>query len=124
MILSLIMRCRLRQLPPRAGTRDPRRLAASSMRRRAPEGYEIAAELIRCTFERVKRSERVEVGCKGGLGRMGTVLACMAILAGVPADQAVAWVRTNYDARAIETAAQERWVQWFAGYTRRLPTCQ
>jgi len=53
-----------------------------------------------------------------------TVLACVAMLAGVPADQAVGWVRTHYDPLAIETPAQEQWVQWFAGYTRRLPTCQ
>jgi hypothetical protein len=40
----------------------------------------------------------------------------MATLAGVPADEAVGWVRTHYDPRAIETPAQEQWVQWFAAY--------
>ena len=76
-----------------------------------PKDYEVAAALIRSAFERAKRGERVEVGCRGGLGRTGTVLACMAILAGVPVEQAVSWVRANYDPRAIETPAQEQWVQ-------------
>jgi len=68
-----------------------------------PRDPEDAAARIVSTFERAKRGERVEVGCAGGLGRTGTVLACMAILAGVRAEEAIAWVRTNYDPRAIET---------------------
>ena len=73
-----------------------------------------AAVLIRSAFERAARGEEVEVGCHGGLGRTGTVLACMAVLAGVDASGAVAWVRANYDARAVETPEQERWVRSFA----------
>ena len=78
-----------------------------------PADSEIAADQIISAFERAKAGERVEVGCVGGLGRTGTVLACMAILAGVPADDAVTWVRTHYHPRAIETAEQETWVAWF-----------
>jgi hypothetical protein len=73
-----------------------------------------AAEAIRGAFERARRGGRVEVGCRGGLGRTGTVLACMAVLAGVPAAEAVAWVRAHYRPAAVETAAQEAWVAWFA----------
>ena len=65
-------------------------------------------------YRRAAEGERVEIGCIGGLGRTGTVLACMAVLAGVAADKAVAWVRAQYDARAVETAEQERWVLAFA----------
>jgi hypothetical protein len=72
-----------------------------------------AAEQIRAAFERARAGERVEVGCAGGLGRTGTVLACMAALAGVPSDEAVAWVRANYDERAIETDEQEAFVRAF-----------
>lgn len=57
--------------------------------------------------------ERVEVACFGGRGRTGTALACLAVLDGVPADQAVAYVRDHYDARAVETPAQRRYVKWF-----------
>ena len=54
--------------------------------------------------------ERVEVGCGGGQGRTGTALACVAVLDGVPADQAVQWVREHYSPRAVETPWQRRWV--------------
>jgi hypothetical protein len=73
-----------------------------------------AAEQIRVAFGRARDGERVEVGCAGGLGRTGTVLACMATLGGVPAADAVAWVRANYDDRAVETPAQEGWARSFA----------
>src|SRR3990170_4276171 len=49
-----------------------------------------------------------------GLPANPTVLACMAILAGVAAEDAVAWVRANYHAKAVETDDQSRWVLWFA----------
>ncbi len=54
--------------------------------------------------------ERVEVGCAGGHGRTGTALACLAILDGVPASVAVAYVREHYDRHAVETPAQRRYV--------------
>jgi len=73
-----------------------------------------AARLIAAAFERAQRGEHVEVGCIGGLGRTGTVLACMAILAGVPPVGAVDWIRTHYDEQAVETAEQEAWVLGFA----------
>jgi len=38
----------------------------------------------------------------------------MAVLAGVPVNDAVRWVRANYHSKAIECAAQERWIEWFA----------
>ena len=73
-----------------------------------------AAAQIQAAFSRAKRGEGVEIGCVGGLGRTGTVLACMAILAGVEPRDAVAWVRENYRSGAIETTDQEGWVGWFA----------
>ena len=57
--------------------------------------------------------ERVEVACTGGRGRTGTALACVAILDGVPPHDAVAYVRTHYDARAVETPWQRRYVSRF-----------
>ncbi|MFF0017041.1 protein phosphatase [Streptomyces sp. NPDC005374] len=38
-------------------------------------------------------TERVEIACGGGKGRTGTALACLAVLDGVPAQNAVAYVR-------------------------------
>ncbi len=73
-----------------------------------------AASAIAAAFKRAKGRERLEIGCVGGLGRTGTVLACMVVLAGVPVNDAVGWVRANYDRNAIERPNQEQWVRWFA----------
>lgn len=59
--------------------------------------------------------ERVEIACWGGRGRTGTSLACLAVLDGVPAEQAVAYVRDHYDVRAVETPWQRRYVTRFSG---------
>jgi hypothetical protein len=59
-------------------------------------------------------TERVEVACGGGHGRTGTALACLAVIDGVPADDAVAFVRRHYDPRAVETLWQKRYVARFS----------
>ncbi len=61
--------------------------------------------------------ERVEVACAGGRGRTGTALACLAVIDGVPAEEAVAFVRQHYAAHAVETAWQRRYVQRFTAST-------
>jgi protein-tyrosine phosphatase len=58
-------------------------------------------------------TDRVELGCAGGHGRTGTALACLAVLDGVPAEDAVAYVRAHYDRHAVETRAQKRFVASF-----------
>ena len=78
-----------------------------------PEDSEGAAGQIAGAFARAQRGELVEVGCLGGSGRTGTVLACMAILAGVAPGEAVEWVRAEYRPQAVETPEQEAWVEWF-----------
>jgi hypothetical protein len=57
---------------------------------------------------------RVEIACGGGRGRTGTALACLAVIDGVPAREAVAFVRRHYDPGAVETPWQRRYV---AGFT-------
>jgi protein-tyrosine phosphatase len=66
-------------------------------------------------FEAWRRAEaeRVEIACKGGRGRTGTALACIAALDGVPAREAVAFVRRHYDRHAVETPWQRRYVTHF-----------
>lgn len=82
-----------------------------------PSDPSSAVAAIRDAFARARAGEVVEVGCAGGLGRTGTVLACMAILAGVPVAGAVAWVREHYDPRAVETEEQIAWPLWFAEHS-------
>jgi hypothetical protein len=59
-------------------------------------------------------TERVEIACGGGTGRTGTALACLAVLDGVPAGEAVAWIRAHYRRHAVETPGQRRFVLSFA----------
>ncbi len=58
-------------------------------------------------------SQRVEIACTGGVGRTGTALACLAILDGVVATEAVGYVREHYNSRAVETPWQRRFVSRF-----------
>lgn len=56
---------------------------------------------------------RVELACDGGRGRTGTALACLAVLDGLPAGEAVTYVRAHYDRKAVETPWQRRFVRRF-----------
>ena len=88
-----------------------------------PERFEEAVDQICQTFDRAHRGEHVEVGCAGGIGRTGTILACMAVLACVPKAKAVEWVRKNYSPYAVELdlegrPLQELWVERFADHVQ------
>jgi protein-tyrosine phosphatase len=72
-----------------------------------------AWEVFREAWRRAAH-ERVEFVCRGGRGRTGTALACLAVLDGVPAGEAVAFVRRHYDPHAVETPWQRRYVRKFA----------
>jgi hypothetical protein len=69
-------------------------------------------QVLREAWER-SAIERVELACAGGHGRTGTALACLAILDGVPARAAVAYVRQHYNPRAVETPWQKWYVRRF-----------
>lgn len=59
------------------------------------------------------RTDRVEVACGGGRGRTGTALARLAVIDGVPADQAVSFVRQHYNAHAVELPWQRLYAARF-----------
>lgn len=77
---------------------------------RTPASTPDALAALREAYER-SQTERVEIACGGGVGRTGTALAAVAVLAGVPPADAVDWVRVNYNRRAVETPWQRRWVR-------------
>ena len=81
---------------------------------RTPRDDRLAAAAIEHAYLLARAGRRVEVACSGGTGRTGTVIACMAVLAGHPAPDAVAWTRWHYRRRAVETLGQRRWICWFA----------
>ena len=71
------------------------------------------AETRRILTEALDRlaHDRVEFACGGGRGRTGTALACLAIMDGIPANEAVGFVRASYDRHAVETPWQRRFVR-------------
>jgi hypothetical protein len=79
-----------------------------------PTSREQADAVIKNAFVRARDGERVEIACVGGHGRTGTVLACMAVLAGVPVNEAVPWLRSVYCERAVQEPSQQYWIERFA----------
>jgi protein-tyrosine phosphatase len=77
---------------------------------RTPTSTADALDALAQAYRR-SQTERVEIACGGGVGRTGTALAVVAVLAGVPPDGAVQWVRARYHKRAVETPWQRRWVR-------------
>ncbi len=73
-----------------------------------------ALDALRDVRRRALTGERVEVACRGGIGRTGTALAALAVLDGLPPPAAVAWVRREYHPRAVETPWQRRWLHLMA----------
>ncbi|MPY62054.1 protein-tyrosine phosphatase family protein [Streptomyces spongiae] len=80
---------------------------------RLPSDRTRAEETLKNVWSRAA-TERVELACGGGRGRTGTALACLAVLDGVPPQEAVAYVREHYDRHAVETPWQRRYVRRFA----------
>ncbi|MFI6760687.1 protein-tyrosine phosphatase family protein [Micromonospora sp. NPDC050417] len=79
---------------------------------RLPSDRAQAQRVFAEIWERAATS-RVEVACAGGMGRTGTALACLAVIDGVPAGEAVEFVRRHYDRHAVETPWQRRYVRRF-----------
>jgi hypothetical protein len=70
-----------------------------------------ALDALREAHGRACAGERVEAACRGGVGRTGTALAALAILDGLTPREALKWVRSGYNPRAIETIWQRRWLR-------------
>ncbi|WP_327590962.1 protein tyrosine phosphatase [Nonomuraea sp. NBC_00507] len=78
-----------------------------------PRDRDEAVRHIRALHEQARAGEAVEVACGGGIGRTGTVIACLAVLAGLDPAAAVAWTREHHHPRAVETPWQRRWIARF-----------
>ncbi len=77
-----------------------------------PPDRSALAALVRTILSALRTGDRVAVHCRGGLGRAGTVAACVLVAQGKDADAAINIVR---EARpnAIETPQQEAFVYGF-----------
>ena len=69
--------------------------------------------LLEDIADRLTRGERLYVHCMGGIGRTGTVLACLLKRLGVDGD-AVSVVRGIYLATAVESPAQRCFIAAWA----------
>ena len=76
-----------------------------------PTDQDDALAALAEAHRRAYAGERVEVACRGGVGRTGTALAALVVLDGLAPDGAVAWVRAGYHRRAVETPWQRKWLQ-------------
>jgi hypothetical protein len=76
-----------------------------------PVDRDDALDALHEAHRRALAGERVEVACRGGVGRTGTALAALAILDGIPPTGSVAWVREHYNPRAVETPWQRLWLR-------------
>ena len=72
----------------------------------APENFDQACLLVLWVLEQVAAGKKVEVGCMGGHGRTGTLLAALRTAQGELPGRAVGWVRVNYCKSAVESNKQ------------------
>ncbi len=84
-----------------------------------PRDFATAVAQLRDLHARAKAGAAVETACGGGIGRTGTAVSCLAILAGVPAGEAVAWTRARLHPKAVEMPWQHRWIRRFAAHVER-----
>jgi len=70
------------------------------------------AAFVNDLLDRLRRGETIYLHCLAGIGRTGTVLACLLKTAGAAGDP-VELVRRIYDPRALETEEQQRFARAF-----------
>jgi protein-tyrosine phosphatase len=70
------------------------------------------AAFVSDLLDRLRRGETIYLHCLAGIGRTGTVLACLLKTAGAAGDP-VELVRRIYDPRALETEEQQRFARAF-----------
>jgi protein-tyrosine phosphatase len=77
-----------------------------------PDGSAVSAEMIKrlvnIALSKLRHGKSVDIGCWGGHGRTGTLLACIiARVEHLPAKAAIEAVRQRYCEHAIESKTQE-----------------
>lgn len=85
-----------------------------------PTNEAVAFKQITGLYQLARSRYTVEIGCVGGHGRTGTVLACLVLLDDKSKDaiSAVSFARNAYCDRAIESYQQEWFVARFAEAVR------
>lgn len=87
-------------------TRGPRAIVYPWEDWGVPEDPSLFRRVLAWLLERVEFGKSVEIGCMGGHGRTGTVLACLLVLQGIGPRRAIGQVRSAYCEEAIESRRQ------------------
>ena len=65
-------------------------------------------------YQKVARRREVYIGCRGGIGRTGLVLSLLTkIIFNVSGKDAIHYVRMQYYREAVETSAQQKFIEDF-----------
>lgn len=78
------------------------------------KSLEHVVEVVDYMLEEIEKGVQFEIGCWGGHGRTGTLLACVLVRQGLPPPYAVRMVRESYCAKAIESSEQMEFIELFA----------
>ena len=78
---------------------------------KVPTNPETVLKVLKQALGAALEGRPVYVGCMGGWGRTGLFLALLAKAAGI--ENPIEYVRSHYTPHAVETAAQERYVEEF-----------
>lgn len=81
-------------------------------------GFDRMLDMVDLIRMRLSLGEHVVVHCRGGLGRAGTVAACVLVSDGMGVKEAIALVRSHRPG-AIENVGQEAFVEGFGFWLRR-----
>jgi protein-tyrosine phosphatase len=88
----------------------------------APHDLAVTDRLVRGLDQRIRKGECVILHCLAGLGRTGTLAACLLVARGATFHESLRVIRAARHPRAVETAMQEAFVASYAQYVREQGT--
>lgn len=81
-----------------------------------PNNLELFTSMINWIIEQLELGKKIHIGCIGGHGRTGLVLAVLVRLI-LDEKDAITWVRANYCQKAVESKKQVDWLKENFGIT-------
>ena len=87
----------------------------------APDSLEETHTFVSRLADHLKTGARFALHCRAGLGRTGTIAACLLLNLGLckKADEAIEWVRKKRSRSAVETSFQEAFVDDYLNFLRQ-----
>lgn len=87
----------------------------------APENTEQAKNLVEWLAMNLSAYQKIHLGCIGGHGRTGTILAAL-VYAVLGEKNAIEYVREHYCKKAVESQVQVDWLHAVYGITKATPS--